>query len=80
MQPFYPEFQRTRTQDLELAYYDAGQFYWGKVDTWLSNPNIHSGGLGYLIPNWRVVDVDTLDDWTRAEFIYRSIMKHTVKI
>jgi pseudaminic acid cytidylyltransferase len=76
MQPFYSEFESIRTQDLEPAYYDAGQFYWGKVDAWLSNPNIHSGGLGYKIPNWRVVDVDTLDDWTRAEIIYHSINKH----
>jgi pseudaminic acid cytidylyltransferase len=76
MQPFYSEYESIRTQDLEPAYYDAGQFYWGKVNAWLSNPNIHSGGLGYTIPNWRVVDVDTLDDWTRAEIIYRSITKH----
>jgi len=80
MQPFYPEFELTRTQDLEPAYYDAGQFYWGKADAWLSNPNIHSSGLGYTIPNWRVVDIDTLDDWLRAERIYRSIINNTVTI
>ena len=73
MQPLYPEFERTRTQDLEPAYYDAGQFYWCKVNSWLSNPKIHSSGLGYAIPNWRVVDIDTLDDWLRAELMYRLI-------
>ena len=73
MQPLYPEFERTRTQDLEPAYYDVGQFYWGKVNSWLSNPKIHSSGLGYMIPHWRVVDIDTLDDWLRAELMYRSI-------
>jgi pseudaminic acid cytidylyltransferase len=80
MQPFYPEFQLTRTQDLEPAYYDAGQFYWGKSDAWLTNLRIHSSGLGYPIPNWRVVDIDTLDDWLRAELIYRSIINNTVII
>jgi pseudaminic acid cytidylyltransferase len=74
MQPFYPEFEKTRTQDLEPAYYDAGQFYWGKADAWLSNPNIHSSGLGYAIPNWRVVDIDTSDDWERAEIFAPMIM------
>ena len=74
LQPFYAEFERTRTQDLEPAYYDAGQFYWGKADAWLSSSNIHSGGLGYVIPNWRVVDIDTPEDWKRAELIYRSII------
>jgi pseudaminic acid cytidylyltransferase len=67
MQPFYPEFEKTRTQDLEAAYYDAGQFYWGKSQAWLTNPKIHSDGLGYRIPNWRVVDIDTPEDWERAE-------------
>ena len=73
MQPFYPEFQLTRTQDLVPAYYDAGQFYWGKSDMWLTNPRIHSSGLGYPIPNWRVVDIDTPEDWQRAELIYRAL-------
>lgn len=73
MQPFNPEFELTRTQDSEPAYYDAGQFYWGKAEAWLTNPKIHSNGLGYVIPNWRVVDIDTPDDWQRAELIYRAI-------
>jgi pseudaminic acid cytidylyltransferase len=74
MQSFYPEFEKTRTQDLESAYYDAGQFYWGQADAWLSNPNIHSSGLGYIIPNWRVVDIDTPEDWERAEVFAPMIM------
>jgi pseudaminic acid cytidylyltransferase len=76
VQAFYPEFELTRTQDLEPAYYDAGQFYWGKTLAWLTNPNIHSSGLGYVIPNWRVVDIDMPEDWLRAELIYRSIIKN----
>lgn len=67
MHPFYPEHELTRTQDLEPAYYDAGQFYWGKKEAWLNNPRIHSNGVGYVIPSWRVVDIDTPEDWARAE-------------
>jgi CMP-N-acetylneuraminic acid synthetase len=67
MQAFYPEFELTRTQDLEPAFYDAGQFYWGKKEAWLNNPKIHSSGAGYVIPSWRVVDIDTPADWDRAE-------------
>jgi pseudaminic acid cytidylyltransferase len=69
MQSFYPEFQLTRTQDLEPAYFDAGQFYWGKAVAWLTNPKIHCSGLGYPVPNWRVVDIDTPEDWARAEML-----------
>jgi len=62
-----------RTQDLEKTYHDAGQFYWGKVNAWLEQKKMHTGGLGYPIPNWRVVDIDTLDDWKRAELLFRMI-------
>ena len=72
MWPFYPQYETTRTQDLEKAYHDAGQFYWGKAHAWLQNPRIHSGGIGYVIPNWRVVDIDTPDDWLRAEVMYKA--------
>jgi pseudaminic acid cytidylyltransferase len=72
MQSFYPEFELTRTQDLELAYHDVGQFYWGKPDAWLTNNKIHRSGVGLPIPNWRVVDVDTPDDWARAEILYAA--------
>ena len=73
MQPFYPEFQLTRTQDLEPAYFDAGQFYWANKRTWLSNSRIHSSGIGYLIPSWRVVDIDTPEDWERAELLAMAV-------
>jgi pseudaminic acid cytidylyltransferase len=79
MQPFYPQFEITRTQDLEPAYYDAGQFYWGKAETWLKYPKIHSGGVGYVIPNWRVVDIDTQDDWKRAELIFCALEINATK-
>ena len=72
MQPLYPEFELSRTQDLEKAFYDAGQFYWGKKQAWLTNSKIHTNGVGYRIPNWRVVDIDTMDDWDRAERLARA--------
>jgi pseudaminic acid cytidylyltransferase len=73
MQPFFPQFEAARTQDLEHAYHDAGQFYWGKVDAWLQNKRILGNGIGYVIPSWRVVDIDTPEDWLRAEILMKSI-------
>ena len=70
---FHPEYELTRTQDLEPAYYDAGQFYWGRKRAWLNNPNVHNSGVGLVIPNWRVVDIDTPEDWQRAEAIHRAL-------
>jgi len=74
LEPFNPEFELTRTQDLEPAYYDAGQFYWGKAEAWLDSPKLHSQGVGYVIPSWRVVDIDTPDDWRRAELLHRALL------
>ena len=73
MQPFHPEYTNTRTQDLESAYYDAGQFYWGTAEAWLGGVSPHQAGKGLVIPEWRVVDIDTTDDWARAEIIYQLL-------
>lgn len=75
IQPLYPENELTRTQDLEPAFHDAGQFYWGKPEAWLTNNKIHRSGVGLPIPNWRVVDIDTPDDWERAEILYTAFNK-----
>jgi len=72
MEPFYSQYASTRTQDLESAYYDAGQFYWGRAQTWLEGKNIHQYGMGLVIPNWRVVDIDNSEDWQRAELMYAA--------
>lgn len=78
MAPFNPEYELTRTQDLEPAYYDAGQFYWGGMRAWLTaDTRLHSGSAGLVIPQWRVVDIDTNDDWVRAELIYRALKEES---
>lgn len=61
-----------RTQDLETTYHDAGQFYWGKSSAWREYKKMHSDGIGMVIPNWRVVDIDNYDDWKRAELLVEA--------
>ena len=65
----------SRTQDLEVTFHDAGQFYWGKASAWIAHKKMHSDGVGMVIPNWRVVDIDNPDDWKRAELL-REILKN----
>jgi len=62
-----------RTQDLRKSYHDAGQFYWGANKLWKKEIDIHSKGLGIIVPNWRVVDIDTPADWKKAEILYKLI-------
>ena len=43
-----------------------------KKNTWLKNIFLHTNGIGYKIPNFRVVDIDNLNDWKKAEIIYKD--------
>ena len=75
IQMFYPEHFETRSQDLPEAYHDAGQFYWGKTDAWLENRTAFSGKSTIVVlPTYRVVDIDTEEDWKRAEFVYKMLI------
>lgn len=65
-----PSFEFRRTQDLEVNYFDAGQFYWGRVDAWLQGSTMHRGATGMVFPAWRFVDIDSLEDWCRAEMFF----------
>lgn len=73
MELFSPEHELTRTQDLEKTFHDAGQFYWGTAYAWMEHRKMHTDGLGMPIPNWRTVDIDSLDDWNRAELMFNSL-------
>ena len=73
VEPFDPRHVGTRTQDLEPGFFDAGQFYWGAADTWLAGGNIHANAHTLLLPQWRVVDIDTPEDWDRAEKLYEAL-------
>jgi pseudaminic acid cytidylyltransferase len=70
---FTKKNELTRTQDLVKSYHDVGQFYWGSVRNWLSKKKMHSNGIGLPIPKWRVVDIDNLQDWKRAELLFKIL-------
>lgn len=65
-----------RSQDLEEAWHDAGQFYWGNSAAWLAEkPIFDSNSFGIELPRYRVQDIDTLEDWKRAELMYQVLRK-----
>lgn len=71
---FDPQNYNTRSQDLEHAYQDAGQFYWGTSEAYLQDRIFFStASKPYLIPRYRVQDIDTPQDWTRAEILWRVL-------
>ncbi|EUB85795.1 pseudaminic acid cytidylyltransferase [Pseudomonas sp. GM30] len=70
----YPEFRHTRSQDLPDAFQDAGQFYWGRSEAWLRGEVLYSSAsLPVILPRHLVQDIDTLQDWKRAEYLYAAL-------
>ncbi len=71
---FWPENEMVRSQDLEEAYHDAGQFYWGRARAWAAGAPIFSRDAAPVpLPRTRVQDIDTPEDWARAELMFRAL-------
>ena len=71
-----PKYIKTRSQDLKKVYHDAGQFYWGKAKSWITEkPLFSKNATAYILPRYLVQDIDTLEDWTRAELMYLTLKK-----
>lgn len=69
-----PNHLMTRSQDLPEMYHDAGQIYWGKAQAFLENRAVFSGTtIPIILPRYLVQDIDTLEDWARAEAMYQVL-------
>ena len=74
----FPDYEKTRTQDLPSTFHDAGQFYWGKKAAWASGLPIFTSNSTILeLPREFAVDLDTLDDWHYAERLFSIYGKDT---
>jgi N-acylneuraminate cytidylyltransferase len=70
---FWPENEMKRSQDLPEAWHDAGQFYWGRRDAFLECQGIFTArSYPVVLPRHLVQDIDTLEDWERAERMFQS--------
>ncbi len=70
----YPEHINARSQDLEDAWHDAGQFYWGKAQAFIDEiPMMAGHAVGIPLPRYRVQDIDTEEDWRQAELMYQAL-------
>ncbi len=73
---FQQEHFNTRSQDLEEAYHDAGQFYWGQATAFKAmKPLFSENASPYILPRYLVQDIDTPEDWIRAELMYQVLIK-----
>lgn len=74
VQPIWPENIARRSQDLEETYHDAGQFYWGTAQAFLDDVVLYSAAsVPVILPRHLVQDIDTEEDWVRAELMFRAL-------
>lgn len=72
MEMFDPTLQKVRSQDLEPAFHDAGQFYWGRTSAWLAmKPILAPGSIGVIVPRERAQDIDLPADWAWCERLFK---------
>jgi len=76
---FTPEFFTARSQDLEEAYQDAGQFYWQKLDKETSHIGFSCDCIPIILPRYLVQDIDTPEDWIQAELLFYAIQQREKK-
>ncbi len=72
---FMPQHYNSRSQNLEEAYQDAGQFYWQKIGIDSSEVMFGKDSIAILMPRYLVQDIDTLEDWKRSEIMYKVLQE-----
>jgi N-acylneuraminate cytidylyltransferase len=71
----YPEYQNSRSQDLPMAYHDAGQFYFFKTEVLFEEKTLFTSNTGAIVINeLEGQDIDNLTDWTIAEMKYKILI------
>lgn len=70
----FPQYERTRSQDLEPIYHDCGQFYMCDSEMFLAHHSlILPRTRPYILSEEEVQDIDTFSDWEIAEAKYKVL-------
>lgn len=68
----WPENEKTRSQDLEPVYHDAGQFYWVNAEHFLKTKSLFSQkAYPLIISALKAHDIDSEEDWRLAEIKFQ---------
>jgi pseudaminic acid cytidylyltransferase len=71
----WPEYMQTRSQDLQPAYHDCGQFYFFNTASFLQTRQLFTDfTIPYEMPESEVQDIDTEEDWKIAEIKYTFLL------
>jgi|InofroStandDraft_1065614.scaffolds.fasta_scaffold04961_7 pseudaminic acid cytidylyltransferase len=76
----HPQYERTRSQDLEPIYHDCGQFYICSCEKFLDmHTLILPRTIPYIVNEEEVQDIDTDSDWNIAEAKYTVLHRYDHK-
>lgn len=71
----YPEYNKTRSQDLEPIYHDCGQFYFCNVEAFKKYKTMITPNCVPFVVSEEVQDIDNISDWNIAEMKYNASRK-----
>lgn len=71
----WPEYLKSRSQDLKPAYHDSGSFYWVKTEALEREKTLFcKNGSAIIVSENEVQDIDTETDWQLAELKYKLLL------
>jgi N-acylneuraminate cytidylyltransferase len=75
----YPEYDNVNSQRFPFSYHSAGQFYFCDAKMVQKHETVMLPRCwGIEAPKWEAVDIDTEEDWQRAEMLYEMMKKRVV--
>ena len=75
----FPEYSKSRSQDLKEWYHDCGQFSAGRIDMLFNIEYSERERIPFILSEEEVQDIDTEDDWYRAELKYELMLRKKLK-
>ena len=76
-----PQNFKKRSQDLERCFHDAAQFIIGTSKAWKTKiPMVDGITKPYVIPKYRVQDIDNEDDWYEAEIKFSFLNSSNTRL
>ncbi len=72
--PIWRSNTKKRSQHFKDKYHDIGQIYWGTSEAFIKEKQIFSkNSLPIYVPRYLSHDIDTPEDWKKAELVFKSL-------
>jgi len=69
----WPEYEKSRSQDLEELFHDAGQWYFFRNEEPYHESLVKNSTSPFFLESNKVQDIDTISDWKLAELKFQML-------